>query len=31
MSPSEWDAGKVADVTAAIRKATDTMYANYNK
>ena len=29
--PSEWDAGKVSDVTAAIRKATDTMYANYNK
>lgn len=27
--PSEWDADKVADVTAAIRAATDTMYANY--
>ena len=29
--PDEWDAAKVADVTAAIRRATDTMYANYNK
>ena len=29
--PSEWDAGKVEEVTAAIRQATDTMYANYNK
>ena len=29
--PSEWDAGKVSDVTAAIRRATDTMYKNYAK
>ena len=29
--PSEWDDGKVEEVTAAIRQATDTMYANYNK
>lgn len=29
--PSEWDTGKVEEVTAAIRQATDTMYANYNK
>lgn len=28
--PEQWDADKVADVTAAIRKATDTMFANYN-
>ena len=29
--PSEWDAEKVEDVTAAIRRATDTMYKNYAK
>lgn len=28
--PSAWDAEKVVDVTAAIRRATDTMYKNYN-
>ncbi len=28
--PSAWDADKVEDVTAAIRTATDTMYANYH-
>lgn len=27
--PEQWDAEKVAEVTAAIRSATDTMYANY--
>ena len=27
--PSEWDADKVAEVTAAIRQATDAMYRNY--
>lgn len=27
--PSEWDKAKVADVTAAIKAATDTMYKNY--
>ena len=29
--PERWDAKKVADVTAAIRQATDTMYKNYLK
>ena len=29
--PSEWDAEKVENVTAAIRRATDTMYKNYAK
>ena len=29
--PETWDADKVAEVTAAIRRATDNMFENYGK